>query len=161
MFLQKFESADAPAAVGNYSPAVKLGDFVYVSGQIGIDPATGEFADGVEGQAKQIMQNIANILAAKDLKMHHIVKTTIFLENVEDFGVVDKIYGEAFDAAYPYPARSCVAVDKLPKGAKLEIECLVIDTLAYEKQMAGGCSGCSSEGNCSDAENGGCSGCQQ
>lgn len=150
MFLTKFESADAPAAVGNYSPAVKLGDFVYVSGQIGIDPKTGKFGDGVEEQATLIMNNIKSILAARDLKMHHIVKTTIFLENVDDFAVVDKIYGEAFDPAFPFPARSCVAVDKLPKGAKLEIECIVIDTLAYEKQMTQGCEGCSSQGDCGD-----------
>lgn len=151
MFLQKIESANAPKPVGAYSPAVKLGDFVYMSGQIGLDPVTNEMAEGIEAQAKQVMENIKALLQEQGLDMRHIVKTTIMMDNIEDFQIVNDIYGSYFEGVYP--ARSAYEVSKLPKGALVEIECLVIDTTVYEQQMThGGCheqsGGCDCGGGC-------------
>ncbi len=149
MLIQEITSANAPKAIGPYTPAVKLGDFVYMSGQIPVDPASGEIvAGGIQEQTHQVLKNIEALLAEMNLEMRHIVKTTVFMTDLGEFNAMNEIYATYFDR--PYPARSTVQVGALPKGAKVEIECLVIDTLVYERQMQGGCGGCG--GGCSSDE---------
>ena len=114
----------APAAIGPYSQGLDLGNLVFVSGQIPIDPATGTMAETIEAQATQSLNNLKNILAADGLTMQNVVKTTIFLADLADFAVVNGIYESFFTA--PYPARSCVQVAAIPKGAKIEIECSAV-----------------------------------
>ena len=115
-------TSNAPAAIGPYSQALDLGDLVFVSGQIPVDPATGLMADTVEEQAAQSLANLKAILAAAGLSMSNVVKTVIFLADINDFAAVNQVYTQAFSE--PYPARSCVQVAAIPKGAKLEIECI-------------------------------------
>lgn len=121
--MQKTEIAtrNAPQAIGPYSQAIAVGETLYCSGQIPIDPATGniESAD-VAVQARRVFENIKAVLAAAGLDFSDTVKTTVFLTDLNDFAVVNKTYGEYFDK--PYPARSCVQVSALPKGAKIEVE---------------------------------------
>lgn len=152
-FLQKFESANAPKAIGPYSPAVKLGDFVYLSGQLGMDK-DGVLNDDVVEQTHQSMKNIGSLLAEMGLSYRHIVKTTVFVKDLNDFGKINEVYGSYFTEGV-YPARSCVEVARLPKDAKVEIECMALDTLAYERQMQHQCGGCHS-----DCEDGCCGGCE-
>ena len=113
---------NAPAAIGPYSQALDLGNMVFVSGQIPVDPATGKMADTVEEQAAQSLANLKAILAEAGLTMANVVKTVIFLADINDFAAVNAEYAKAF--AEPFPARSCVQVAAIPKGAKLEIECI-------------------------------------
>ncbi len=148
MFLQKIESAKAPKAIGPYSPGVKLGDFVYLSGMLPVDPDTGFMPETIEEQTAQVMKNIQGLLSDQGLELRHIVKTTVFVTDLGEFSKMNEVYASYFDARYPYPARSCVQVAALPKGAKLEIECLVLDTLTYERQMHQGCSGCGGSSGC-------------
>ena len=112
----------APAAIGPYSQALDLGDLVFVSGQIPVDPATGKMAATVEAQAAQSLANLQAILAAAGLGMENVVKTVVFLSDLGDFAAVNAVYEKAFRA--PFPARSCVQVAGIPKGARLEIECI-------------------------------------
>lgn len=151
MFLQKIESENAPKAIGPYSPGVKLGDFVYLSGQIPVNPVDGSVASSIEDQTHQVMKNIQALLAEKGLETRHIVKTTIFMTDLNDFDKMNAVYASYFSEENPYPARSTVQVVALPKGVQIEIECLVIDTLVYESQMNGSCSGCGGDDeNCED-----------
>ena len=115
---------NAPAAIGPYSQALDLGNMVFVSGQIPVDPATGKMADTVEEQAAQSLANLKAILAEAGLTMANVVKTVIFLADINDFVAVNAEYAKAF--AEPFPARSCVQVAAIPKGAKLEIECIAV-----------------------------------
>lgn len=134
MFTKSITSNNAPKAIGPYSPAVKLGDFVYVSGQLPVDPETNEFVEGgIQEQTYQVLKNMEALLAEMNLEMRHIVKTTVFMTNLSDFGLMNEIYSTYF--ADPYPARSTVEVKALPKGALIEIEAIVIDTLLYEQQV--------------------------
>ena len=111
----------APAAIGPYSQANLAGNTLYLSGQIGIDPSTGELAaEDVAGQARQAMANMRAVLAAAGASPEQVCKTTVFLTNIADFAVVNEIYAQTFSANAP--ARSCVAVAALPKGAKVEVE---------------------------------------
>ena len=111
----------APAAIGPYSQGYITGNLVFTSGQIPIDPAVGEItADTIEGQAEQVMKNIAAVLEEAGLDFSHVVKTTCFLADLNDFAAFNEIYGRYFPEAAP--ARSCFAVAGLPKGAKLEVE---------------------------------------
>ena len=112
----------APAAVGPYSQAVKTGMLVFTAGQIGLDPQSGKLASGLEAQTRQVLANLEAVLTAAGSDMAHIIKTTIFLTDMADFGTVNAIYGGAF-AAEP-PARSTVAVAALPLGALVEIEAI-------------------------------------
>lgn len=154
IFLKSINPENAPKALGPYSPAVKLGDFVYVSGQIPLDPKTGEVVGTtIEEQTHQVMKNLHTVLQEMGLDFHHIVKTTIFMSDLNEFEQLNTVYGSYLEE--PYPARSCVQVARLPKDVKVEIECIVIDTLMYEQQMAaqqsGGCDcggGCSCDGGC-------------
>ena len=117
-------TTNAPAAIGPYSQALDLGNMVFVSGQIPVDPATGTMADTVEQQAAQSLANLKAILAEAGLSMNNVVKTVIFLADINDFAAVTAEYAKAF--AEPFPARSCVQVAAIPKGAKLEIECIAV-----------------------------------
>lgn len=116
-------TANAPAAIGPYSQAVCAGGFVYVSGQIPLDPATGEFAGpDIRTQTRQSLKNIAAILAAAGSGMDRVVKTTVLLKDIGDFAAMNEVYAEAFTA--PYPARAAFEAAALPKGALVEIECV-------------------------------------
>lgn len=162
MFMQKISTDKAPKAIGPYSQAVKLGDFVYLSGSIPVDPKTNEVVDNnIEAQAKQVLENIVAVLDQMNLEMRHVVKTTVFLSDMNNFTAFNEIYGQYFKE--PYPARSCVEVARLPKDVLVEIECMAIDTLVYEQQMmaqqggcSGGCGGCGSDSDC-DCDSGCCS----
>ena len=115
-------TSDAPAAIGPYSQGMTVGNLVFVSGQIPVDPATGKMADTVEAQAAQSFANVKAILEKAGLTMASVVKTTVFLSELADFAAVNAVYEKYFCA--PYPARSCVQVAAIPKGAKLETECI-------------------------------------
>jgi 2-iminobutanoate/2-iminopropanoate deaminase len=115
----------APAAIGPYAQAVKANGMLFCSGQIALDPATGELvAGGVAAQTERVMENIAAVLAAAGTGFGQVVKTTIFLTDMGDFGVVNEIYGRSF--ADHKPARSTVAVRSLPRGALVEIEVVAL-----------------------------------
>lgn len=110
----------APAAIGPYSQAQIVGGMVYTSGQIGIDPATGIVPKGVEAQAHQVFKNLTELLKAAGSDMSKVVKTTVFIKDMNDFGLVNGIYAEYFTE--PYPVRSCVEVARLPKDVLVECE---------------------------------------
>ena len=111
----------APAAIGPYSQAIQVGNLVYTSGQIPIDPATGAFAEGgIKEQTRQSLTNVKAILEEVGLSMSNVVKTTVFMADMGDFADMNAVYAEFFTE--PYPARSAVAVKTLPKGALVEIE---------------------------------------
>jgi 2-iminobutanoate/2-iminopropanoate deaminase len=111
----------APAPVGPYSQAIRVDGFVFCSGQVGLDPATGKIVDGgVAAQTRQVIDNLTAVLAAAGRTLGAIVKTTIFLTDINDFAAVNAIYGERLGT--PPPARSTVAVSALPLGALVEIE---------------------------------------
>jgi 2-iminobutanoate/2-iminopropanoate deaminase len=123
---ETIQTADAPAAIGPYSQAVAAGPYLFTSGQIGLDPASGQLVGGgVEAQTRQVIANVAAVLAAAGLAFADVVKTTIFLIDMDDFAAVNAIYGEAFGDAPP-PARSTVAVAALPRGARVEIEAIAL-----------------------------------
>lgn len=114
---------NAPAAIGPYSQAIVSNGTVYVSGQLPINPATGEFAEGgIYAQARQSLTNISNILQAEGLTMANVVKVTVLLADISDFAAVNEVYKEFFEA--PFPARSAFAVSALPKGGRIEIEAI-------------------------------------
>ncbi len=121
--MQMIYTDKAPKAIGPYSQAVKYENFIFISGQIAIDPNTQEFIVGdIETQTKRVMENIKAILEEAGLNLNHIIKTTIYLKNLEDFDKVNKIYGEYFTEYKP--ARATVEVSNLPKGALVEIEAI-------------------------------------
>lgn len=152
IFIKAVKPENAPKALGPYSPATKLGDFVYLSGQIPLDPETGEVVGTtIEEQTHQVMKNIGAVLADMGLGYKHIMKTTIYIADLNDFDKLNEVYGSYLEE--PYPARSCVQAARLPKDVKVEIECFVIDTLVYEQQYAAQQSGCSS---CGGGCDGGC-----
>jgi 2-iminobutanoate/2-iminopropanoate deaminase len=110
----------APEAIGPYAQAVEIDSFIYTSGQIGLDPATGEMVEGLENQAHQVMRNVTAILEAAEVDTGNIIKAMIFLQNMDDFSVVNEIYASYLES--PYPARSAVEVARMPKGALVEVE---------------------------------------
>jgi 2-iminobutanoate/2-iminopropanoate deaminase len=114
---------NAPAAIGPYSQAVRAGQFVFLSGQIPLDPQSGNMVGGddVEAQTEQVMKNLAAVLAAAGSSFGQVVKATIFLTDLGDFAVVNRVYGASFEGHAP-PARATVQVAALPRGAKVEIE---------------------------------------
>lgn len=113
-------SCNAPAAIGPYSPGIKMGGTVYLSGQLGIDPATGELRRGVAAQADQALANIKALLAEVGITMDHVVKVTVLLSDINDFATVNDVYARHFSK--PYPARSAFQVGALPAGGLVEIE---------------------------------------
>ena len=123
--MKKIISTDkAPAAVGPYSQAVKVGNILYCSGQIGLDPVSGQMkGSDVRTQAEQVMENIAAVLAAADASFEDVVKTTCFLADINDFATFNEIYAKYFTGK---PARSCVAAAALPKGALVEVEVIAV-----------------------------------
>ena len=118
---------DAPKAIGPYSQAVRTGQLVFLSGQIPLDPKTGEMVGGsdIEAQTRQVMSNLGAVLAAAGARFEHVVKTTIFLTDLNDFTRVNQIYGASFEGVSP-PARATVQVAALPRGAKVEIEAIAV-----------------------------------
>ena len=119
--MEKIFASKAPAAIGPYSQAIRVGNLVFASGQIPIDPATGVFVTGgIKEQTRQSLTNVKTILEAAGLTMAKVVKTTVFMADMNDFAEMNNVYAEFFKE--PYPARSAVAVKALPKGALVEIE---------------------------------------
>ncbi|WP_289735406.1 Rid family detoxifying hydrolase [Paramuribaculum intestinale] len=114
----------APAAIGPYSQAIDLGNMVFISGQIPVNPATGEIPEGIKDQTAQSIANIKAILAEAGLTIDNVVKTTVFLADMADFTAMNEVYAESFTA--PFPARSAVAVRELPKQVLVEIETIAV-----------------------------------
>jgi reactive intermediate/imine deaminase len=117
---QIIASKDAPAAIGPYSQAVRVGDIVYLSGQIGLDPPTGMLVEGIEAQAHQVFLNMRAVAEAAGGSLDDVVKLTLFLADLSDFTKVNEIMQSYFKP--PYPARSTVEVAGLPRGARIEVE---------------------------------------
>ena len=117
-------TTNAPAAIGPYSQAIEVTGMVFASGQIPVNPATGEIPEGIEAQAEQVLNNVKNLLAAAGASMEQVVKTTVFIQNMDDFGKVNEIYSTYFTGAFP--ARSCVEVARLPKDLLIEVEVTAI-----------------------------------
>ncbi len=123
--MKAISTNNAPAAIGPYSQAIEANGTIYVSGQLPINPATGEFAQGgIKAEARQSLTNIKNILAAEGLDMSNVVKVTVLLADISYFAEVNEVYAEFF--AQPYPARSAFAVAALPKGTNIEIEAIAV-----------------------------------
>jgi putative endoribonuclease L-PSP len=115
----------APAAVGPYSQAIEANGFIFASGQLPIDPSTNAFAEGgVKEQTRQSLTNARNVLAAAGVELSHVVKTTVFLSDMDNFAAMNEVYAEFFKE--PFPARSAIAVKALPKGALVEVECIAV-----------------------------------
>ena len=122
---QIIKTDSAPKAIGPYSAGVRIGDFVYTAGQLGLDPQTGEFvAGGVEAETEQALKNISAILTAAGTSLEKVVKTTVFLRDMEDFPRMNQVYGKFF-ITNP-PARSTVQVAALPKNGAVEIEAIAV-----------------------------------
>ena len=117
---------NAPAAIGPYSQAIDCGSFLVTSGQVPVDPATGEFVPGcITEQTRQVLTNVKAILEAAGLTMDNVVKSTVFLQNMSDFAAMNAVYAEFFTEGQ-YPARSAVEVGALPRGALVEIETICV-----------------------------------
>lgn len=114
----------APKAIGPYAQGWTVDKMVFTSGQLGIDSETGRLAEGIEAQTHAAIKNVQAILKESGSDLKDIVKTTVFVQNLDDFAVVNEVYGNYFQE--PYPARSCVQVAKLPMGGLVEIECIVV-----------------------------------
>ena len=122
---EAIHSPAAPAAIGPYSQAIQAGGAVYVSGQLPVDPATGGFAGpDIASQTRQSLTNVQAILTQAGLTMADVVKTTVLLADIADFGAMNEVYAQFF--AEPYPARAAFQVAALPKGARVEIECVAV-----------------------------------
>ena len=123
--MQALHTDKAPAAVGPYSQAIEANGFIFASGQLPIDPVTNAFAEGgVKEQTRQSLTNARNVLASAGVDLSHVVKTTVFLSDMENFAAMNEVYAEFFKE--PYPARSAFAVKALPKGALVEVECIAV-----------------------------------
>lgn len=121
--MQAIHTDNAPAAIGSYSQAIEVNGFVFASGQIPLDPKTGTFVEGgIKEQTRQALTNASSILKAAGTDLAHVVKTTVYLDSMDDFAAMNEVYAEFF--SHPFPARSAVAVKKLPKGALVEVEVL-------------------------------------
>ena len=121
--MQKVIKTDkAPGAIGPYSQAIEVNNMVYTSGVIPVDPETGVIPEGIEAQANQAFTNLINLIKASGAEVNQVVKTTVFIKEMNDFGKINEIYSNYFQE--PYPARSCVEVARLPKDVLLEIEAI-------------------------------------
>lgn len=114
----------APGAIGPYSQGIDIGNMIFFSGQIPLDPETGVMPEGIEAQTRHALDNVKGLLESQNLTFKNVVKTTVFLDNINDFATMNGIYAEYFEE--PYPARSAVEVAKLPKGALLEVEVVAV-----------------------------------
>lgn len=112
----------APAAIGPYSQAIKVGDLIFTSGMIPVIPETGEVVEGIENQARQALTNVKSLLASQGRSMSDIIKTTVFIKNMDDFSKVNEVYATFFEG--DFPARSCVEVARLPKDVLIEVEAI-------------------------------------
>lgn len=121
--VKAIHTKNAPAALGPYSQAIEAGDFVYVSGQIGIDPGTGEVVEGIEKQTEQVLKNLEAILTEAQTDFSQVVKFTIYLQSMDEFVTVNEIYGGYLTE--PYPARATVEVSRLPKDVLVEMDVVV------------------------------------
>ena len=123
MMMKALHTTNAPAAIGPYSQAIEINGFVFASGQIPIDPSTGKFVEGgIKEQTRQALTNASHILEEAGTDLSHVVKTTVYLADMNDFAAMNEVYATFFRE--PYPARSAVAVKDLPKGALVEVECI-------------------------------------
>lgn len=123
--MKAIHTDNAPKALGPYSQAIKAGNMVFCSGQVPINPTTNNFVDGgIKEQTRQALLNAQNILHQAGLEMSNVIKTTVFLSDMNDFAAMNEVYAEFF--SMPYPARSAVAVKTLPKNALVEIECIAV-----------------------------------
>lgn len=121
--MKAISTTKAPAAIGPYSQAIRTGNLIFVSGQLPIDPATGNFPEGgIKELTLQSLTNLKNILEAEGTDMAHVVKTTVFLADMADFADMNEVYAQFFQA--PFPARSAVAIKTLPKNARVEVEAI-------------------------------------
>ncbi len=121
--MKAISTSKAPGAIGPYSQAIRTGNLIFVSGQLPVDPSTGNFAEGgIKELTRQSLSNIKAILEAEGTDMTHVVKTTVFLADMNDFAEMNEVYATFF--ATPFPARSAVAIKTLPKNARVEIECI-------------------------------------
>lgn len=120
--MKAISTKNAPAAIGPYSQAIEVNGFVYASGQLPLDPATGTFPEGIKAQTRQSLLNAKAIMEAAGLSLNDVVKTTVLLADIADFAELNEVYAEFFSE--PYPARSAFAVKSVPKGALVEIECI-------------------------------------
>lgn len=121
---QSINANNAPVAVGPYVHAVAAGELIFTSGQLGLIPESGQLPEGVEAQTHQALKNLSAVLEAAGSDFDHVVKTTVFLDDINDFGTVNAVYAEYFKREVP--ARSCVEVAKLPKGGLVEIEAIAV-----------------------------------
>ena len=117
-------TTNAPAAIGPYSQAIEVNGMVFTSGQIPVNPATGEIPEGIEAQAEQVMTNIKNLLEAAGTSMENVIKTTVFIKEMDDFVKVNAVYAKYFEG--DCPARSCVEVARLPKDVLMEMEAIAL-----------------------------------
>jgi len=125
MKIEVISTENAPKAIGPYSQAIRIQNMVFTSGQIPVNPSTGEVVGGgIENQTKQVLENLGAVLAEAGTGFENVVKTTVFIKDMNDFALVNKIYGQYFKE--PYPARSCVEVARLPKDVLIEIEAVAI-----------------------------------
>lgn len=120
--VKAIHTENAPAAIGPYSQAIQAGEFLFVSGQIPVNPATGEVAEGIEKQTEQVMENIKAILTEAGTDFSQAVKFTIYLNSMDDFATVNEIYGKYL--VEPYPARATIEISRLPKDVLVEIDCI-------------------------------------
>lgn len=122
---QQVETGGAPAAIGPYSQAIRVGELVFAAGQVGLDPASGELVQGgVAEQTERALRNVTAVLDAAGASLERVVKTTVFLADMDDFAAMNEVYARHFSA--PFPARSTVAVKTLPKGALVEVEAIAV-----------------------------------
>lgn len=121
---QVISTDKAPAAIGPYSQAIEVNGMVYTSGIIPVIPSTGEIPSGSEEQARQVLTNLSNLLEAAGTSMDRVIKTTVFIKEMNDFGAINEIYQTFFEG--DYPARSCVEVARLPKDVMIEIEAIAV-----------------------------------
>jgi 2-iminobutanoate/2-iminopropanoate deaminase len=122
---RSISSPEAPKAIGPYSPAVQVGNLLFVSGQVPIDPATGNMIDGdVAAQSRRVFENIGALLKAAGAGFDQVVRTTVFLADMNDFARMNEVYGQYFHE--PYPARATVQVARLPKDARVEIDVIAV-----------------------------------
>ncbi|MBQ7037299.1 MAG: RidA family protein [Clostridia bacterium] len=120
--MKEIKTNNAPSAIGPYSQAIVTKNMVFTSGQIPVNPSTGEIPDGIEAQANQVFTNLKNLLEASGTSIDKVVKTTVFIQNMKDFAIVNAVYDTYFKE--PYPARSCVEVSRLPKDVLIEVEAI-------------------------------------
>lgn len=133
MIAKTINSNDAPSSHGPFSPALKIGDFVFLSGQLPLDENNNLVSSDATEQSMQVIRNVLALLSEIDLELRHIVKTTIYLSDHKDLEAFDQIYATYF--SQPYPARTVIEVRNMAYGAKVAMDCIAMDTLAYEAQF--------------------------